>query len=189
MKWYGVPATSSFSEIQMWCTNGTRNVLCKLDLSFKSTVLMGLGFPFLLLTHIFSRFSWVISQHVLLWIVSSSYQSISNYYEKCAHCRTFHLRSLTLSPENLSHPRSLGEGTCRVHIQQKDRALSDGAAIPQSQLWPIIASVWKNCRDRNGEELEKKEVQRQAQRGIQLKGRPQGLTLLLRLLRAHKKGT
>jgi hypothetical protein len=33
-----------------------------------------------------------------------------------------------------------------------------------------------------------KEVQSQAQIGIQLKGRPQGLTLLLMLWCAHKKG-
>jgi hypothetical protein len=38
------------------------------------------------------------------------------------------------------------------------------------------------------EEPKEKKVQEQAQRGIRLKGRPQGLTLLLRLWRAHKKG-
>jgi hypothetical protein len=37
--------------------------------------------------------------------------------------------------------------------------------------------------------LNKRMVQRQVQSGIQLKGRSQGLTLLLRLWRAHKKGT
>jgi hypothetical protein len=26
----------------------------------------------------------------------------------------------------------------------------DWVAIPQSHLWPIIVSVWKNYRDRNG---------------------------------------
>ena len=42
-----------------------------------------------------------------------------------------------------------------------------------------------NYRDGNGEEPEEK---REAQSWIQLKGRPQGLTLLLRLWSAHKKG-
>ena len=40
----------------------------------------------------------------------------------------------------------------------------------------------------NGEVPEEKKVQRQAQSGIQLKGRSQDLTLLLRLWSAHKKG-
>jgi hypothetical protein len=35
---------------------------------------------------------------------------------------------------------------------------------------------------------EGKEVQQQSQSGIQLKGKPQGLTLLLRLWNAHEKG-
>ena len=41
--------------------------------------------------------------------------------------------------------------------------------------------------DGNGEEPQEKKVQRQAQSGIELKGRSQGLTLLLRLWRTHKK--
>jgi hypothetical protein len=60
-------------------------------------------------------------------------------------------------------------------------------ATPQSQLWPIIVPVWKNYRDGNGEELEEKKVQPQVQSGIQLKGRSQGLTLLLRLWSIHQK--
>jgi hypothetical protein len=64
----------------------------------------------------------------------------------------------------------------------------DGVAILQSQLWPKIVPVWKNYRDGNGEEPEEKKVQWQAQSGIQLKGRSQGLALLLRLWSAHKKG-
>jgi hypothetical protein len=56
-----------------------------------------------------------------------------------------------------------------------------------SHLRPIIVPVQKNYRDGNGEEPEKKKVQRQAQSGIQLKGRSQGLTLLLTLWSAHKK--
>jgi hypothetical protein len=63
----------------------------------------------------------------------------------------------------------------------------DGVAIPQSHLWPINVPVWKDYRDGNREEAEEKKVQRQAQNGIQLKGMSQGLTLLLRLWRAHKK--
>jgi hypothetical protein len=62
-------------------------------------------------------------------------------------------------------------------------------AIPQSHFWPIIVSVWKNYRDGNGEEPEEKKVQWQAQSGIQVKERSQGLTLLLRLWSAHKKGS
>jgi hypothetical protein len=46
-----------------------------------------------------------------------------------------------------------------------------------------------NCRDKNGKQAEEKEFQYQVQIGIQLIGRPQGLTLLLRLWYAHKKGT
>ena len=42
-------------------------------------------------------------------------------------------------------------------------------------------SCLKNYRDGNGEQPEEKKVQRQAQSGIQLKGRPQDMTLLLRL--------
>jgi hypothetical protein len=45
----------------------------------------------------------------------------------------------------------------------------------------------KNYRDKNGEEPKEKEVQQQAQIEIQLKERPQDLTLLLRLWCAHKK--
>jgi hypothetical protein len=47
----------------------------------------------------------------------------------------------------------------------------NGIAIPQSHLWPIVVSVWKNYRDGNGEEPEEKKVEQQAQSGIQLKGR------------------
>jgi hypothetical protein len=52
---------------------------------------------------------------------------------------------------------------------------------------PIIVPVWKNYRDGNGEEPEEKKVQLQAQIGTQLKGRSQGLTLLLRLWVLTKK--
>jgi hypothetical protein len=41
---------------------------------------------------------------------------------------------------------------------------------------------------KNGEEPEEKKVQRQAQSGIQLKRRLQGLSLFLRLWSTHKKG-
>jgi hypothetical protein len=63
----------------------------------------------------------------------------------------------------------------------------DGVAIPQSKLSLIIVPVWKNYRDGNGKEPEKKKVQLQAQSEIQLKGSRQVLTLLLRLWSAHKK--
>jgi hypothetical protein len=45
-----------------------------------------------------------------------------------------------------------------------------------------------NYKEGNGEEPEEKKVQQQAQSWIQLKGRSQGLILLLRLWRAHKIG-
>jgi hypothetical protein len=38
----------------------------------------------------------------------------------------------------------------------------DGVAIPQSKTLTHIVPVWKNCRDKNGEEPEEKEVQWQA---------------------------
>jgi hypothetical protein len=77
----------------------------------------------------------------------------------------------------------------RSHLQRKTgHQVRDGVAILQSHLWPIIVSVWKNYRDGNGGEHEEKKVQRQAQSGIQLKGRSQGLKLLLRLWSAHKNG-
>jgi hypothetical protein len=44
-------------------------------------------------------------------------------------------------------------------------------------------------QDGNGEEPEVKKIQRHTQSGIQLKRRPQGLILLLRLWSAHKKGS
>jgi hypothetical protein len=65
--------------------------------------------------------------------------------------------------------------------------MRDGVAIPQSKLLPIIVPVWKNYRDRNGEEPEEKKVQQQTQSGIQLQRRSQGLTLFLRLWSTHKK--
>ena len=45
-----------------------------------------------------------------------------------------------------------------------------------------------NYRGGNGKELEEKKVQQQAQSESQLKGRYQGMTLLLRLWSTHKKG-
>jgi hypothetical protein len=55
-------------------------------------------------------------------------------------------------------------------------------------LWSTIVPVWKYYSDWNGKELEEKKIQGYAQNGIQLKGRSQGLILLLRLWSAHKKG-
>jgi hypothetical protein len=60
--------------------------------------------------------------------------------------------------------------------------------MTQSYLWPIIVPVWKNYRDGNGEEPEEKKLQQQAQSEVQLKGWSQGLTQLLRLWIAPKKG-
>jgi hypothetical protein len=56
---------------------------------------------------------------------------------------------------------------------------------------PTVTSLTYNCsylKELQGKEPEEKKVQRQAQSGIQLKGRSQGLTLLLRLWSTHKKG-
>jgi hypothetical protein len=64
----------------------------------------------------------------------------------------------------------------------------DGVAIQQSHLWPIIVPVWKNFRDGNREEQQEgKKVQPLAQSRIQLKGKSQGLTLLLKLWSTNKK--
>ena len=70
----------------------------------------------------------------------------------------------------------------KTELQMRDRV-----AIPHSHFWLIIGPIWKNNIDRNGEEPEEKKFQQQAQIGIQLKGRSQCLTLLLRLWRAHNK--
>ena len=65
--------------------------------------------------------------------------------------------------------------------------VTDGVAISQSQIWPIIIPVWKNYRDGNGEETEEKKVQKQAQSGIKIKWRCNDLTLLLRLWSTQKR--
>jgi hypothetical protein len=67
-------------------------------------------------------------------------------------------------------------GYCRVHLQQKDRTSSEGGVCHLT----VKNSVCKNSRDKNGEP-EEKEVQQQAQHGIQHKRRPQDLTLFLSL--------
>ena len=80
-----------------------------------------------------------------------------------------------------------GEETCRAHLQQKDRVSSEErGCYPTVKTLTHYCSFWKNCRDENGEEPEEKKVQQQAQIGIQLKGRPQGLTLLLSQWSTHK---
>jgi hypothetical protein len=66
--------------------------------------------------------------------------------------------------------------------------MRDEVAIPQSHLWLMIVTLWKNYRDGNGKEPEEKKVQRHFQSGVQLKGRSQGLTLLPRLWSTNKKG-
>jgi hypothetical protein len=71
-------------------------------------------------------------------------------------------------------------------MQEKDRTSSKGLGCH-----PTVTSLTHNCscyKDGNGEGPEEKKIQGQAQSGIQLKGRSQGLTLLLRLWSAHKKG-
>jgi hypothetical protein len=46
--------------------------------------------------------------------------------------------------------QQLGEGTCRAHLQQKDRASSGGMGLPShsQKLWPRIVPIWKNFRDK-----------------------------------------
>jgi hypothetical protein len=61
----------------------------------------------------------------------------------------------------------------------------DGVAISQSHFGAIIFPVWNNYRDGNRDKPEEKKPQS----GIQLKGRSQGLTLLLNWWNAHKKGS
>jgi hypothetical protein len=85
------------------------------------------------------------------------------------------------SDTTLRVQKNRGDETCRAHLQQKVR---DRVVIQQSKTLTHNYSCLKN-----GEEPEKKEVQQQGQSGIQLKGRPQGLTLLLRLWSSNKKGT
>jgi hypothetical protein len=81
-------------------------------------------------------------------------------------------RDLRWNPD--SRERELIEPT---YSRKTGHQVRDGVATPQSHLWPIIVPVSKNYRNGNGEEPEEKKVQRQAQSGIHLKGRSQGLTL------------
>jgi hypothetical protein len=80
----------------------------------------------------------------------------------------------------------------RAHLQQEERyQVRDWVTILQSQLWPIIVSVWKNCRDGNGEESEEKKVQRQAQSDIQCKvgGGVQKSDTITEAMESSQKGT
>ena len=66
-----------------------------------------------------------------------------------------------------------------------------GMGLPShsQNLCPRIFPIKKNCRDRNGEKPEEKEVQGQAQIGIQLNRRPSCLTLLLLVWCVLQKGS
>jgi hypothetical protein len=68
-----------------------------------------------------------------------------------------------------SMQRELIEPTCS---RKTGHQVREGVVIPQSKLWPIIVPIWKNFKDGNGEVPEEK-IHRQAQSGIQLKGRCQ----------------
>jgi hypothetical protein len=85
-----------------------------------------------------------------------------------------------------SRERELIEPTSSRKTEHQAR---DWIPILQLHLWPIIVPIWKNYRDGKGWKPEEKKVQKQAQSGIQLKGRTQGLTLLLRLWSTHQKGS
>ena len=68
-------------------------------------------------------------------------------------------------------------------------ASSEGMGLTShsQRLWPRIVSVWKNCKDKTEEEVEGKEGQWLIHTGIQLLGRPQGLTLSLMLQCAYRQ--
>lgn len=55
------------------------------------------------------------------------------------------------------------------------------------KLLPRILPVWKNCKNKNGEESEEKKVLWHSQIKIQLSGWHQDLTLLLMLWYAYKQ--
>jgi hypothetical protein len=77
----------------------------------------------------------------------------------------------------------------RAHLQHEDRTSNEGGGHHFTvTTLTHNCSCLKNYRDGNGEEPEENKVQLQAQSGIQLKERSQGLTLLLRLWGTHKKG-
>jgi hypothetical protein len=76
----------------------------------------------------------------------------------------------------------------RSYLHQQERESSEGwGCLPTVTSFAHNFSCLKD-KDGNGEEPEEKKVQQQAQSGIQLKGRSQGLTLLLRLWSVHKMG-
>jgi hypothetical protein len=91
----------------------------------------------------------------------------------------------TFQPDHTEslRPRSLDIIPCQAAMQN----IKWGAAI-------LVTTLTHNCcclkelQGWNGEDPEEKKVQRQAQSRIQLKGRSQGLTLLLRVWSTHKKG-
>jgi hypothetical protein len=64
-----------------------------------------------------------------------------------------------------SEERELVESISSIKLEM-------GLPSHNQKLWPIIFPVWKNCRDKDGEEPEEKEFQWQAQSGIQFKGGP-----------------
>jgi hypothetical protein len=76
------------------------------------------------------------------------------------------------------------EGTCRVHLQYKDRASSEVMWLlcHSQKHWPKRTEGTKN-----GEKIEGKEIQLQSQIWIHLKGRLQGLTLLLMLWCSYRE--
>jgi hypothetical protein len=63
-----------------------------------------------------------------------------------------------------------------------------GLSFHSQKLWRRIAFIWKNFRNKTREEPEEKQVQWQAQIGIQHRGSPQGLAQLLMLWCTYKQG-
>ena len=93
-----------------------------------------------------------------------------SYLTQMIFSSSIHLPEMPDSREReLIEPTSSRKTGCQVR---------NGVAIPKSHLWLITVSVW----------IEEKKLQQQVQSGIQLKGKSQGLTLLLRLWSTHKKG-
>jgi hypothetical protein len=83
-----------------------------------------------------------------------------------------------------------GEVICRAHLQQKGSASSEGWGCHPT-LTTLTHKLFLSDRTAGMEmkrSLMKRRSSNRFKEGIQLKGWSQGLTLLLRLWSAHKKG-
>ena len=71
-------------------------------------------------------------------------------------------------------------GTCRAHLQQKDRASNEGQCCHSTADTDLFLSE-KTGEAKMEKSLRKRRASYRAQIGIQLKERHKGLTLLLRI--------